>query len=92
MKTFIIGIITLLFVLTSFIFFLHEINHDCNRTDCPVCALMRTIENNFHSACTGQHPFIKTPFALPVYTVFVFIAFLFVFDKSLTGRKIRLNI
>ena len=88
----IISVITIFFVFSSFLFLLHETNHDCTGKDCPVCAFMHTMENNFQIAGDGQRPFIKILSVCPEYMLFVFIAFLFVMDKSLTGKKIRLNI
>lgn len=86
-----VAIIISAFILASvFVFsFLsaHEIHHDCCGKDCPICAVIHIVNNNFQSTDLTPNIVLWLAEILCISAIFLFTKFIFSSNQSLITQK-----
>lgn len=85
------GILFLFITVASLFFIAKEETHECTGQDCPICACIHQAEHILNHLGSDMSAVVFMA-VIPVFsTLLLFKLFLVVFDRSLVGKKVRLN-
>ena len=85
------GILFLFITFASLFFIAKEETHECTGQDCPICACIHQAEHILNHLGSDMSAVVFMA-VIPVFsTLLLFKLFLVVFDRSLVGKKVRLN-
>ncbi|MBR5712262.1 MAG: hypothetical protein IKX54_01570 [Lachnospiraceae bacterium] len=87
----ILGILMLVVLLFSALYIAHEMDHDCEGEDCPVCSIIRQCESVIRRGC-GAAP-VQVWVAIPMLIGLAAAALFVCVTASETpvARKVRMN-
>lgn len=85
------GILFLFITFASLFFIAKEETHECTGQDCPICACIHQAEHILNHLGSDMSAVVFMAI-IPVFsTLLLFKLFFVVLDRSLVGKKVRLN-